>query len=59
MQIWTMPGHASNETTDGPGLREDPPDMDQAITQLLDSLRSNPAALDGSKCNIMKVFCWS
>lgn len=53
----TTPGHATNEMTDcvlGYFL----PDLDQGITELLDSLRCNLAALDGPKHNVPEVFNW-
>ncbi|XP_016321016.1 flotillin-2-like [Sinocyclocheilus anshuiensis] len=47
----TTSGHAPNETTDGV-LGCFLPDLDQGITELLDSLRCNLAASDGPKHNV-------
>ncbi len=53
----TMSGHAPNETTDGV-LGYFLPDLDQGITELLDSLRGNLAGSDGVKQNVPEVFFW-
>ncbi|KAK3531505.1 hypothetical protein QTP70_023861 [Hemibagrus guttatus] len=50
-------GHAPNETTDGV-LEYFLPDLDQGITELLDSLRCNQVASDGPKANVPDVFYW-
>ncbi len=34
------------------------PDLDQGITELLDSLRCNLVASDGPKHNVPEVFYW-
>ena len=51
----TTSGHAPNETTDGV-LGDLLPDLDQGITELLDSLKCNLAASDGPKHNVPEVF---
>ncbi len=47
----TMSGHAPNETTDGV-LGYFLTDLDQGITELLDSLKCNLVASDGPKHNV-------
>lgn len=34
------------------------PDLDQGVTELLDSVRSNQRALAGQKRNVPEVFYW-
>ena len=53
----TTMGHATNEMTDGV-LGYFLPDLDQGITELLDSLRCNLAASDGPEHNVPEVFYW-
>ncbi len=51
----TTLGHTPNETADGvQGYFL--PDLDQGITELLDSLRCNLEASDGPKHNVPEVF---
>lgn len=45
-----------NETADG--VLGDLPDVDQGITEVIDSLRCNLATLDGPKHNVPKMFYW-
>ncbi len=52
-----MPRHAPNETTDGV-LGYFLTDLDQGITELLDSLRCNLAVSDEPKHNVPEVFYW-
>ncbi len=52
-----MSRHALNETADGV-LGYFLTDLDQGITELLDSLRCNLAVSDGPKHNVPEVFYW-
>ena len=53
----TTSGHAPDETTDVL-LRDLLPDLDQGISQLLDSLWCNVVLVDGTKQDVPDVLSW-
>ena len=53
----TMSGHAPDETTDVL-LRDLLPDLDQGISQLLDSLWCDVASVDGTRHDVPEVLDW-